>query len=74
MAENVSIYFADGEESELLERFDEVAVGDDGKRSEELRTAMAVYLDVLEATDAAGWAAESPAELRRSLRSVIRQS
>ena len=73
MAENVSIYFADGEESELLERFDEVAVGD-GKRSEEIRAAMRVYLDVLEATERADWAASTEADLRRSLRSVIRQS
>ena len=74
MTENVSIYFADGEESELLERFEEVAVDNGRKRSEEIRAAMRVYLDVLEATEHADWAAGSEAELRRSLRSVIRQS
>lgn len=71
MAENVSIYFADGDESQLLERFDEVAVGDDGKRSEKIRHAMELYLSVTEATERADWAATSEQELQRSLRMLI---
>jgi len=69
MADNVSIYFGDAAEEEVLMRFD--AVTDESKpRSARIREAMLLQVVVEEALDASGLDLDEDSK-RRYLRSLI---